>query len=508
MLVLATSCCWICPRAVLLHLQLRARALALEKQLNDSKKDCQQMVAALQQSMTEKVTDLRDELTSAQLQCQRMMSWGVRVMGSRHTSILLRGAWAVWKQLTWQGGDLETRERKLQHMLVRFLQSKSHRVFTTWWDLANLAKSARHQAEKVYSRLMHQHLAACFGAWRDAAAVGAHSRETVVRAGKQTRPLRAVMRRWVALVHCSRSREHVCSWMAARGRQRLIARTFRGWQQLPLIAEAASDHMRIQLQQRLLSACFDAWHSAAKGAHGPDSIERVVLAARVSKRICKGAFREWRHNAARRVRNREVVVRRYVALAWSLQSCVLVEWRSMALRRRRGRRIVARCCTQRRQQCMLAVFDAWRGSREGRRTPLDQLEHSLFRRFDSLPMRHLHLHDSFSSCADSSRMWSVSSARHGVPLSPYSTGQGFFWGVWGVFGVTSRRVDSKGGTSEAQLDFGVQVHKARASKGAAIMERLCVGLAEQQRQDDGPAGAHEQAIPGPGFCWVCRCSQI
>ena len=383
MLVLAPSCNRLTD---LLHLQLRAKAMALEKQLNDSKKDSQQMVAALQQNMTEKVTDLRDKLTSAQVQCQRMMMWGVRVMGSRHTSILLRETWAVWKELTWQGGDLQTRERKLQQLLERFGRSKSHRVFRTWWDLVNLAKHARQKAEKACGRLVHQQLVACFGVWQDAAAAGAHKRAALLHKGLQTRHLRAAVRQWVASVHESRSREQVCTWMASRARQRQVACMFRLWRQLPLDAQASADDMNIRLQQRLLAACFAAWCSAASEAHGTDGVDSGVFAVRTCRRICKATFREWWRNAARNARNREVVVRRYAALAWRIQSRVLVEWRSTTLRRRRGRRIAARCSEQRRQRCMHTVLDAWRGVKEGGRTPVGHhLEHSLFRRCAALP---------------------------------------------------------------------------------------------------------------------------
>lgn len=367
----------------MVHLQLRAQSMALEKQLNDAKKDSQQMVAALQQNMSEKVTDLRDELTNAQLQCQRMMSWGVRVMGSRHTSILLREAWAAWKKLTWQGGDRQTRECKIQQLAVRFLRFRSYRAFNTWWEIVNVTKHARQQAEKAYRRLMHQQLAACFGAWQDAVTVGAHTLERAV-SSMQSRQLRAVMRQWAIYVHDSRNREQVCCWMAARARRRQVACIFRLWHQLLRDAQAAADQMSMRLQQKLLAAAFAAWYSAAIGGStsGPGirGLDDHVLAARICKRICRGAFGEWRRNAARRARNRDIVVRRYDVLASRLQSCVLVEWWSTALRRRRGRRIVERCCLQRRHQCMRAVLDAWCGVKEGGHAPLDQLEQSLHRR--------------------------------------------------------------------------------------------------------------------------------
>lgn len=366
-------------------MQLRAKTLRLERELCDAKKDSQQMVAALQQNMSEKVTDLRDELTSAQLQCQRMMSWAVRVMGSRHTSILLREAWAAWRELTWHRDAFQTREHKMQQLAVRFVRLRFHRAFNAWWEGVNIMKHARQQAEKACRRIMDQQIAACFATWKQSVGVGARARETLALAVRrmQTRPLRAVMRKWAACVQDTRSRVHVCEWMAARAKRRLVASMFWLWQQLLLDARVASGHMSWRLQRKRLAACFSAWY-AATGTGGTTRLRTVrhehFLAARICKRICKSALRDWRRNAARKARNREIIVRRYDVLAWRLQSSVLLGWRTTVLRRRRGRRIVERCSIQRRHRCMRAVLDAWCGAKADSHTPLERLEQTLFRR--------------------------------------------------------------------------------------------------------------------------------
>lgn len=344
------------------------------------------MVAALQQNMSDKVTDLRDELTHAQLQCQRMKSWGVRVMGTRHTSLLLRETWAAWKTLTGQGEDRQACECRIQMLALRFLRLRSHRAFNAWWDTLNVAKLAREQAEKACRRMMHQQLAACFGAWQDAVIFGSHARETLARAvsSMQTRPVRAAMRQWVACVHASRSRVHVCDWMAVRSMQRQVACMFRLWHQMVLDADAAAASMSMRLQRKRLAAYFAAWIAATNGdstsASGTGGAAGHVLTARIQRSICRVAFCEWRRIAARKARNREVVVRRYDVLAKRLQRCTLEGWKSTVLRRRRGRRIIDRCMQHRRQKCKRAVLGAWCGVKEGVKTPLADLELGLFRR--------------------------------------------------------------------------------------------------------------------------------
>jgi hypothetical protein len=366
------------------HLQLRAQTLALEKQLCDTKKDSQQMVAALQQTMGDKVTSLRDELTDAQLQCQRMMNWGIRVMCTRHSFMLMRETWAAWKKMTWQGRDSSTREHQIQQLAARFLRNRCHRAFHAWFAQLNTTKLAREEAERVYRRVMHEQLVACFGAWQDIA-VGVCARETLARAVsfKRTSLLRGVLRRWTACMHASKSQARLCDWMAARVVQRQLASAFFLWYQLLLDHNAAASTMNLRLQMKQKAACFTAWRSAS--CDRADESEAGILdddliAARMCKRIRRIVFGGWRRTAARKARNRKVLLRRYDVIAWRLQRTVIAEWRSAVLRKRRGRRIVERCCLQRQHRCMRVVFNAWRGAQEGSCTPLIQLEQRLTRR--------------------------------------------------------------------------------------------------------------------------------
>lgn len=358
--------------------QLRAKMLELEKQLGDSKKDSQQMVAALQQTMSEKVTDLREELTDAQLQCQRMIAWGVRSMCSRRDACLLQACWEAWKELACLGLHSQDRECKVQLLVARNLRLRSYHVFCAWWEVMNVLKLARHQAGLEYDGLMHQNIVTCFCAWRDAVAASVHEKVTLAR---------AVLHHWASCVHQSRTHLQVVDRMATRQRQQCMKRVLKMWHRVLIDARATADHMKMRREHRRLADFFATWCTAVSGgaAVGP-YVGDLAAAVHMRKYRCRSVFRAWKCRASRSARTSKILIRQFERLAWRLQRSALLEWRSVTWKRRRGRFIIDRCHMYRQQQCLRAALQAWHEGVKGSTQHIhEQLQQSVRRRHVSVP---------------------------------------------------------------------------------------------------------------------------
>jgi hypothetical protein len=194
------------------------------------------MVASLQERMLVQLTTLRGELIKSQVQRERMMTWGVRVLHSKNCAVLLRQSMAAWKVATW-----DTTSRAVSAVKVHCLLSqRGHRqisaVFLGWRVIAQQLGEARWQADKMCKRIGLRRLEAYFASWL------LHTRRAV-------RNRAVVARRYNFLAH-RLQRQAMLGWCTA------IARMRRNRQ---ILAHRFQRMKKQSMRQTLL-----AWHECSQ----------------------------------------------------------------------------------------------------------------------------------------------------------------------------------------------------------------------------------------------------